>query len=111
MSDGSELELIQEPIQVDVCVGLRPDGSSVVKNVTVTSFTLRKFSATIEHSGGASADFAALNGELLWVVMKDGTRIQLHGGSTLETDTPIDLEQVDYISFADGTKLTVPCVP
>ena len=104
-SDGSELDLIQKPIQMDVCVGLRPDGSPVVKNVTVTSFTLRKFSATIEHSGGASADFTSLNGELLWVVMKDGTRIQLHGGSTLETDAPVDLEQVDYISFADGTKL------
>ena len=110
IGDYTEKELIRDPIAVGVSVGWKPDGSDAVEDVTVTSFKLRKYSATIEHSGNAGADFSFLNGQPLLVVMKDGTEIQLclNNTSVYETDTAIDLEQVDHIAFADGTILTVP---
>ncbi len=46
--------------------------------------------------------------------MKDGSQIAFYGASAgsgiqnLQTDTPIDLEQVSYLLLPDGTKLTVP---
>ena len=109
--DYTERELLSQPITVGVCVGWRPDGSDVAEDVTVTSFTLRKYSATICHNGKDGADFSWLNGECLKAVMKDGSRIQLSGsGSLYQTDTPIDPEQVDHIEFADGTILPIPAL-
>lgn len=110
IGDYTEKELIQQPITVGVSVGWKPDGSDVVEDVTVTSFKLRKFSATIEHSGKDGTDFSFLNGQPMFVVMKDGSQIQLcyTSSSVYETDISIDLDQVDHIAFADGTKLPVP---
>lgn len=109
IGDYTEKELVSAPICVGVSVGWKPDGSDVVEDVTVTSFKLRKFSATIEHNGEDGVDFSYINGQPMFVVMGDGSQIQLSGtGSLYETDTPIDLEQVDHIAFADGTKLSVP---
>lgn len=110
IGDYTEKELIQNPINVGVSVGWKPDGSDVVEDVTVTSFKLRKFSATIEHNGEDGTDFSYLNGQPLFVVMKDGSQIQLcyTSSSVYEADTPIDLDNVARIAFADGTKLNVP---
>ena len=106
IGDYAEQELIRDPIAVGVSVGWRPDGSDVVEDVTVSSFQLRRFSASIAHTGGDGTDFSYLNGEYLKVVMKDGTHIQLSGhGSLYHTDVPIDPAQVDHIEFADGTRL------
>ena len=108
-ADYTELELIREPVTVDVCTGWYPDGTDAVDQVTVSSCKLRKFSATIEHDGEESDDLTIINGERLCVVMKDGTQIQLSGqGYHYDADTPIDLSQVDHILFPDGTKLTAP---
>ena len=109
IGDYTERELLREPVTVGASVGWRPDGTDVVEPVTVTSFTLRKFSATITHSGVEGTDFSFLNGEFLKVVMKDGSWVQLTGGGSLyETDQPMDPELVDHILFADGTKITAP---
>jgi len=109
IGDYTERELVSEPVNVGVSVGWRPDGTDVVETVQVTSFTLRRFSATIIHNGSAGTDFSSLNGEFLRVVLADGSQIQLcgSGGSLYETDTPIAIDKVDYIIFADGTKLEV----
>lgn len=109
MGDYTERELIREPLNVGVSVGWSPDGSDVVEDVKVTSFKLRKFSAIIAHNGEEGTDFSWLNGEYLRVVMKDGSEIQLSGGDgyLYGADSPIDLDYVDHILFADGTKLEV----
>lgn len=106
--DYREVELITEPITLKAAGGMRMDGSDAEETVEVTSFRLRKFGASIEHNGEDYIDFSYLNGKSLCAVMKDGSTIQLLGMSTLEAESPIALDQVEYIQFADGTKLPVP---
>lgn len=47
-----------------------------------------------------------------WVVLKDGTRVSVYpqfynpsGSAGLSLDCPIDLKEVDYVEFRDGTRL------
>ena len=54
---------------------------------------------------GDSADFYAWRGHRAHAVMKDGTQIELLRGQNCE---PVDLDQVDYVLLADGTKLPAP---
>lgn len=106
--DYREKEILSQPITAKVCTGWYPDGTDAVEEVRITSFVLRKFSAYIGHDGESTDDFSFLNGEMLRVVMKDGAEIQLVGmGSVYQATEAIDLDQVDYVLLADGTKLTV----
>lgn len=113
-TESREIELLSEPIQAKACTGWTKDGKDVIHEFTVTSFKLRKFSSSIEwetisYMGddhyGDSADFYAWRGHRAYAVMKDGTCIELLDGENCE---PVDLDQVDYVLLADGTKLPAP---
>lgn len=106
--DYREVELIQEPVATKAAGGWYEDGTDAEEDVEITSFKLRRFGATIEHNGESYFDFTVMNGKSMYAVMKDGSQVSFIGGSSLEADTPIDLDQVDYIQLVDGTKLTVP---
>ena len=110
-----ELELISEQIQAQVAYGWDLQGNDVYQETMITSVILRPMSASIicdlEH---AAPDFLTVGDRCVYVVMKDGSQVAFYGDSAgsgiqnLQTDTPIDLEQVSYLLLPDGTKLTVP---
>ena len=113
-SDYREIELLKEPIQAKACVGWKMDGTDVIDEFSVTSFKLRKFSSAMEwefrsYMGddqyGKSADFYSWRDHRTCAIMKDGTKIEMAERHHYE---PIDLDQVDYILLADGTKLMMP---
>ena len=111
----AELELVREPIPAKVAYGWDLQGNDVYQDTMITSVILRPMSASIicdmEH---AAPDFLTVGDRCVYVVMKDGSRVAFHGDSAgagiqnLQTDTPIDLEQVSYLLFPDGTRLTAP---
>ncbi|MBQ3193151.1 MAG: hypothetical protein IJB59_06255 [Oscillospiraceae bacterium] len=113
-----ELELISEPIPAQVAYGWDFQGNDVYQDTMITSIILRPMSASIlcdlEH---AAPDFLTVGDRCVYVVMKDGSQVAFHGDSAgsgiqnLQTDTPIDLEQVSYLLLPDGTKLTAPTAP
>ena len=110
-----ELELITEPLKTKVAYGWDLQGNDVYQDTVITSFILRPMSASIicdlEH---AAPDFLTVGDRCVYVVMKDGSQVAFYGDSAgsgiqnLQTDTPIDLEQVSYLLLPDGTKLTGP---
>ena len=114
-SDYQELEFLSEPITANACIGWKEDGTDVLEEFTVTSFKLRKFSNTItwdliaDYHGienfGDSADFYVWRDHSAYAVMKDGTKIDLLEGQNYK---PVDLDQVDHVLLADGTKLMAP---
>lgn len=104
--DYREIELIDTPVAAKAAVGMLEDGSDKAGDVTITSFVLRRYSASIAYSGGENVDFTYLNGERLCVVMKDGSQIHLsYNGWGYMANAPIDLDQVDHVLLPDGTKL------
>ena len=110
-----ELEMITQPLKTKVAYGWDLQGNDVYQDTVITSFILRPMSASIicdlEH---AAPDFLTVGDRCVYVVMKDGSRVAFHGDSAgsgiqnLQTDIPIDLEQVSYLLLPDGTKLAVP---
>lgn len=54
---------------------------------------------------GENADFLYSGGNSSCAVMQDGSRIEILNSEFVE---PIDLEKLDYILLADGTKLPAP---
>ena len=52
--------------------------------------------------GGENADFLYSGGNSSYAVMQDGSRVEMLISEFAE---PIDLEKLDYILLADGTKL------
>ncbi len=113
--DGNyrEIELISQPVKAMACIGWKEDGTDVLDSFIITSFKLREFSSEIVWDFGEdnqvgtsdSADFYVWREHFMYAVMKDGTKIQMLGERNTK---PIDLDQVDYILLADGTKLPVP---
>ena len=55
--------------------------------------------------GGEKADFLYSGGNSSCAVMQDGSRVEILNSEFAE---PIDLEKLDYILLADGTKLPTP---
>ncbi len=112
-----ELELITQPLKSRVAYGWDLQGNDVYQDTMITSFILRPMSASIicdlEH---AAPDFLTVGDRCVYVVMKDGSQVAFYGDSggsgiqNLQTDTPIDLQQVSYLLLPDGTKLMVPQV-
>ncbi len=110
-----ELEMVGKPIPAQVAYGWDLQGNDVYQDTMITSLILRPMSASIicdmEH---AAPDFLTVGDRCVYVVMKDGSRVAFHGDNAgsgiqnLQTDTPIDLEQVRYLLLPDGTQLTVP---
>lgn len=109
--DQGEIEFVDEPIVTKAVIGFKADGTDVYNDVTVTSFSLHSMSATVLCEGHFAPELTN-NGDIaIYVVMKDGSKIQLYssGGAVgvqyLTPEKNIDLDQVDHILLADGTKL------
>lgn len=113
-TDHTELELITTPVTTQSCYGYKPDGTEVYEDVQITSFILRPLSATIIAETQSAPEFSNNNDRRVFVVMKDGSRIELItswgavGEVHHQAASPIILEEVDYVLLADGTKLMVP---
>ena len=109
--DQGEIEFVDEPIVTKAVVGFKADGTDVYNDVTITSFSLHSMSATVLCEGRSAPDLTNNFDRAIYVVMKDGSKIQLYssGGAVgvqhLTPEKSIDLEQVDHILLADGTKL------
>lgn len=107
--DGNyrELELLSQPMMMKACIGLQLNGGEVIEELEVTSIKLRSMSVSVSCEN-RYADFFTVTGVNSYVVMKDGSQIEIIGGSFPQ---PIDLEQADYLLLAGGTKLTIPQPP
>lgn len=111
--EGLSLEFAAEPLTMAAVVGWKADGTNVFDEVTVTSFALHKRSAVIQYEKASALEFSTFDSPM-YVVMKDGSKIQLQENSgspgitryTLEE--VIDLREVDHILLMDGTKLEAP---
>lgn len=109
-----QLELIREPIPAKVSYGWDLKGNDVYQETVITSFILRPTSASIVCDlDDIAPDFLTVGDRCVYVIMKDGSRIVLHGDSAgsgiqnLQTETKIDLSQVVSVLMPDGTKLPV----
>ena len=105
--DYRELELVSDPITMEASVGWDATGKDAPESFRVTSVKLRSQSISLSADVGEKtyADFFFLNGSGTYVVMKDGSMVEVMNQTFRQ---PIDPEQADYVLFADGTKLTVP---
>lgn len=105
--DYRELELVSDPITMEASVGWDTTGKDAPESFRVTSVKLRSQSISLSADVGEKtyADFFFLNGNGTYVVMQDGTQVEVMNQALRQ---PIDPEQADYVLFADGTKLTVP---
>lgn len=98
-SDLRTIECLTEPITISGSEG----------KVTITSFQLRTLGAVITLAEGGDISYF-LNPT---AVMKDGTEIPMGIGDgsgriiRKAADTPIDLDQVDFVRLEDGTVLPV----
>ena len=107
------LELITEPVTVETSYGFKEDGTDLYEEVTVTSFILSPLSATIQTDADYAPDFTT-GDRKVYVVMTDGSCIELipnfggGGAQRFNVESPIILEDVDYILLADGTKFMAP---
>lgn len=105
--DYRELELVSDPITMEASVGWDTTGKDAPESFRVTSVKLRSQSISLSADVGEKtyADFFFLNGNGTYVVMQDGTQVEVMNQALRQL---IDPEQADYVLFADGTKLTVP---
>lgn len=112
--EQDEIEFISAPVVTRTVAGFRMDGTDVYDEVTVISFCLRGKGATVECECDFAPDLTNSWNSAIYVVMKDGSKIQLYSSSGtvgtqyLTAEKNIDLEQVDHILLADGTKLAAP---
>ena len=97
------MELISSPFYAKATTGWTLDGKDTAEEVQITSFKLRSMSVDLT-SAMPGADFSIFNGKQMQIVMKDGEEIPILDKTYFD---PIDLDQVDYVLFPDGTKLPV----
>lgn len=110
-----ELELITTPVASKAAYGWDMKGNDLYQDTLITSFILRPMSASIicdlEH---IAPDFLTVGDRCVYVIMKDGSRITLHGNNAssgvqnLQTESTIDLNQVVSALMPDGTEIKVP---
>ena len=81
------------------------DVTDVLETFRVTSVKVRSMSIQLTSNAGENADFLYSGGNSSCAVMKDGSRVEILNSEFVE---PIDLEKLDYILLADGTKLPAP---
>ena len=105
--DYRELELVQTPITLKAATGWDEKGKDTVESFPVTSVKLRRNCILLTADVGEKtyADFFWLRSTSTKAVLKDGTEVEVLNGAFTK---PLDLDSVDYILFADGTKLPVP---
>ena len=102
-SDFREIELLSQPITAKAVVGWDMEGNDVIEAFEVTSVKLRSLSIDLVCEN-QNADFFSFTGIRSYAVMKDGSKVEIMNKVFVE---PIDLDQVDHILLADGTKLPV----
>lgn len=108
-ADNGELELITIPVNAQSYFRFEPH-----EVIPITSFVLRPLSATIRADTEWVPSFSDNVDNLVYVVMKDGSRVQLVsqwssvGVEHLNAESPIVLEEVDHVLLPDGTKIAVP---
>ena len=113
-TNNAELEMITEPVTAQTCYGYKPDGTEVLEKVQITSFLLSPLSATIKAESTGALDFIYYADQHIYVVLSNGSRIELLpnwgtvGEQHLAAESPIVLDEVDYVLLADGTKIMVP---
>lgn len=105
--DYRELELVQKPITMKASTGWDETGKDVLESFPVTSVKLRRNCILLTADVGEKtyADFFWLGSTSTKAVLKDGTEVEVLNRAFTK---PLDLDSVDYILFADGTKLPVP---
>ena len=105
--DYRELELVQKPITMKASTGWDETGKDVLESFPVTSVKLRRNCILLTADVGEriSADFFWFRSTSTKAVLKDGTEVEVLNRTFTK---PLDLDSVDYILFADGTKLPVP---
>ena len=105
--DYRELELVQKPITMKASTGWDETGKDVLESFPVTSVKLRRNCILLTADVGekTSADFFWIGSTSTKAVLKDGTEVEVLNRAFTK---PLDLDRVDYILFADGTKLPVP---
>ena len=105
--DYRELELVQKPITMKASTGWDETGKDVLESFPVTSVKLRRNCILLTADVGEKtyADFFWLGSTGTKAVLKDGTEVEV---LNRDFTKPLDLDSVDYILFADGTKLPVP---
>mgnify|MGYP004663569049 FL=1 len=117
--DNQFIELVNQPIFVQTKV-LRYadekqwDTTESQEEMQITSFRVTPFGARITYAPnpGAAAFSPTLSedaGHGIYAIMKDGSRIKLNAAgmepTALTAESPIILNQLDYILLEDGTKL------
>ena len=128
LNDASNqgIELISEPLFVNAIVSrwtgddhLTCDIVDGIESIRLNSFVLTSLGGTIQFTEDESICGVSIEWQNhtrygnrdMYVVMKDGSKIALHQGSTstsLEAESPIVLTEVDHILLADGTKIMAP---
>lgn len=104
--DYRELELVQKPITMKAAVSYDETGKVALESFPVTSVKLRRNCILLTADVGEKtyADFFWLGSTGTKAVLKDGTEVEVLNRAFTK---PLDLDSVDYILFADGTKLPV----
>lgn len=110
-----EVEFVTEPISISSIDVWTRDEIKTVKDVRISSFTLRSLSATIQFEDiDGIPNLTPYPIAKIYAVMKDGSQVTLvesHGSDGIESyiaQSPIILENVDHILLPDGTKLPAP---
>lgn len=98
-------ELLSSPITI----------THTYTSLRVTSLRLRTMGIDVRFEPGDYDYLGRACFEDSWVVLRDGTRVSIYpqfynlGGSAgLSLDCPIDLKEVDYVEFRDGTRIPMP---
>lgn len=102
-----EIEMLSQPISAKYCASYTMNGNEVIENIEealISSVKVRSFSIDII-TEAENADFFYWRGTCACAVMKDGTQVEIMNKRFNE---PIDLDQLEHILLADGTKLMMP---
>ncbi|MBO5016101.1 MAG: hypothetical protein J6C92_09855 [Bacteroidaceae bacterium] len=126
MDDVECIELISAPITVEAIVYRKLENGTMffdtthaLEQVKLSSFRLTSFGAMLmfeedEDMIGEFIEYQNKSGyedRCIYVVMKDGSQIALEtdgAGTVLTAESPIVLDNVDYVLLGDGTKLNIP---
>lgn len=105
--NSQEIELLPSPITAKASTGWLMDGTDVMEAFQISSIRLRSQSIRLTSDASTGADFFYHSGTSSYVVMKDGSRVNILNQDFMD---PIDLDQADHILLADGTVIPVPKV-
>ena len=120
-SDTQTVELITEPVETLAAIPDLDNHSFFFKELTISSFILGPLDAKIFYNDEETT-IPILEGIIPWsaiefklyAVMEDGSIVSFTTGHShpgecrLLADTPIILDEVEYIQLADGNKLMMP---